>query len=327
MRVFVGVGLVAILAVILPAKAAALFEDVIVPEGSWGARVMLDLETQDSTVDRASRTALLINYVIPDDDVRAQVEGGIERSRQQFDFLFTYGVSDQWNISLNIPFVEFEQDSSLSTNSTDPEVAALVDRLQSETLSGFGDLTLTSLHRPLFSDWNAFLWGYGLIKPLGGQENPYEGTQTFDIRSPASSLFLFLHYTRYPGIRGARFDARGWAAKALKETVSVPGGEAPLVLGNRVSLKFGWSQEMGPVTLGLEGEFFDQRTSTVGPARTGDQARAQFLRLHLGFGNLAGLETGPLAFPYRLDIQFESLERGSNVPQGNRVRVALQTFF
>ncbi len=311
-----------------PPRAMALIEDDVVPEGAWGARLRLHLETQDATLDKASRFAPLINYVIPDDEIRAQVEGNIERSIQRLDFLFTYGVTDRWNLSLNIPYLELEQDSTLEPTSTDPDVVALVERLQSKKLSGTGDYTLTSLHRTIFSDWNAFLVGYGFIVPSTSQQGVYVGAPTFDTVSAVTSTFVLFHYTRYPAIHGARFDLRAWGSTGFKGRASVPDGpEKKLEPGNRISLLFAWSQEFGPVSSGLEYEFFDQRSGSLNGTRLKDQARGQYLRFQLGFGNLAGLEKGPLAFPFRFDMQIESLERGSNLPKGERILFTLQTYF
>lgn len=312
---------------LLPGKALALFEDEMVPEEVWGVRIMLDLVNRDSTVDRASRGGPLINYVIPDVEIRSQVEGGITRSIRRFDFLFTFGMRDNWNLSLNVPYLRLEQNSTLETTSEDPEVLAVVERLQSEELSGLGDLVLTSLHRTVFSDWNAVLFGYGIKYPFGGQQSDYVGTPTFDLVSPGSSVFFLFHYTRYPAFTGARFDIRLWGEQGIKSSASVPGGEQKVDEGNETSLSVGWSQEFGPVTAGLEGEFFNQRSNSLAGNRLFDQVRAQFLKFHLGFGNLAGLEKGPVAFPFRFDLQVEILERGSNLPTGERLLLSLQTFF
>ncbi len=311
-----------------PPRALALIEDDVVPEGAWGARLSLHLETQDATKDNASRFAPLINYVIPDDEIRAQVEGNIERSIRRLDFLFTYGVTDTWNLSLNIPYLELEQDSTLFPTSDDPGVAAVVERLQSKKLSGTGDFTLTSMHRTVFSDWNGFLFGYGLIVPSTSQQEVYVGAPTFDTVSAVTYTFLLFHYTRYPAIHGARFDLRAWGSAGIKGRASVPDGpEQKLEPGNRTSLKFAWSQEFGPVASGLEYEFFEKRSGSLNGTRLKDQARGQYLRFQMGFGNLAGLEKGPLAFPFRFDMQIESLERGSNLPKGERMVFTLQTYF
>lgn len=311
----------------LPGQALALFEEEMVPEDAWGARIMLDLVDQDSTVDKASRGAPLINYVIPDAEVRSLVEGGITRSIRRLDFILTFGMSDKWNLSLNVPFLRMEQDSSLVTTSDDPEVLAVVERLQSDSLSGFGDLELASWYRPVFTDWNAVVLGLGIRHPSGGQQSDYVGTPTFDLVSPGSAIFFLFHYTRYPAIHGARFDLRLRGEKGIPNTASVPGGEQKLDEGNEVSVTFGWSQEFGPVNAGLEGEFFAHRSNSLGGTRLRDEVRAQFLKFRLGFGNLAGLEEGAVAFPYRFDLRIESLESGSNLPRGNRLLLSLQTFF
>ncbi len=79
--------------------------------------------------------------------------------------------------------------------------------------------------------------------------------------------------------------------------------------------------------MGLELDLIDRRSNSLGGERQGDPVRAQVLRYHFGFGNLAALEQGPVAFPYRINVQFETPLRGSNVPEREGFTVYLQTYF
>lgn len=324
---FIAAGM-ALAVLLAPGVARAIPEDDVVPEGVLGIRLNLRQETQSRTIDRGSRHADLINYVIPNDTIRAEVDGTIERSIRTYDLLLTYGISDSWNLSLNLPYMELKQDSTLFTTSSDPEVQGALEGLETRRQSGLGDITVTSLHRPKFGDWNAVEWGWGVIRPTGEQEAPYVGAPTFDRRSAANSVFGFFHYTRFPAISRSRFDLRFWGAVARRDTVTVPGGERKTVdVGNRTSLRMGWAQELGPAAMGLEVDILDKRSNSVANERLQDPARAHVLRYYLGFGNMTRLESQPLAFPYQLNIQFEQVLRGTNVPDGDTVTVSLQTYF
>lgn len=313
----------------LPSAAFGLLEDEMVPEGKWFFRASVRQATQQKFFDRGKNEGTLKDALIPDPELRSQIEGDITREIFRTDLLFTFGVSDRWNLSLDLPYLDMTQESSLVA-APSTEAAAELERqqLQSRTLSGIGDVRLTSQHRPVFSDRAGFIWGYGLIIPGGSQQTPYVDRTTFDLRSPLPAYFVFLHATGYPGGSRSRFDFRVSAEKGFRADVDTPSGERKyLDPGNRVAATVGYSREIGPVALGGEAEWRVARETSLAGERFRDTVQAFAGRFHVGYGNVAQLEEGPVVFPYQVLLEVEHVARGTNTPRGSFFSLAFQTFF
>ena len=315
----------------LPSAAFGLLEDEMVPEGKWFFRASVRQATQQKFFDRGKNEGTLKDALIPDPELRSQIEGDITRKIFRTDLLFTFGASDRWNLSLNLPYLDMTQESSLAvTSGASPEAAAELEQrqLQNRALSGVGDVRLPSQHRPVFSDRAGFIWGYGLVIPGGGQQTPFVDRTTFDLRSPLPAYFVFLHPTAYPGGSRSRLDFRVLAEKGVRGNVDTPAGERKtLDPGSRTAVTVGYSGEIGPVALGAEAELRMARASTLARERLGDTVRALAGRFHLGIGNVAQLEEGPVAFPYQLLLEVEHIARGTNTPLGSFFSFTFQTYF
>ena len=312
----------------LPWPAGAVGEE-IAPDGGFLTRVSLRLENQDSAFDQSGESGPMKNFLIKDPLIRDEISGDITREVTRYDLRFTYGLSDTWNLSLNLPFVEVRQNSTLTANAgASTGARETADLLQSATIQGLGDVELTSLHRPLFSDWNAFTWGYGITYPGSSQKSPYVGTTSLELGRPAPAIHMFIQYTRYPAVEHARFDFSGRVVSQLGGAVTVPGGaERRLQRLNEGAVRMDWTHEIGYIFYGLGIEFLNQSEHTLSGQRLADQIRAQFLRLSIGMGNLAELEQGPIAFPYQLRLEFQDVQRGANIPNGSHITLSLQMFF
>lgn len=269
------------------------------------------------------------NYLIREPSLREEIEGSITRSITRYDLRTTYGISDSWNISLNIPFVEINQNSTISPLSgASASAQELADLLQTRTIQGVGDVELTSLHRPLFSDWNALVWGYGFTIPGESQTEPYVDATSLQLGEPAPMAFGFVHYTRFTALPRSRFDFRPFVRHMFSAPVTVASGETRrLEPVNRLSVKFDWSQELGNFVYGLGAEFMGQGEHTINGERLVDQVRGQIVRTRIGYGNMAGLEDGPQSFSYQLQLEFRSVLRAANIPHGDHMTLSILTFF
>lgn len=316
-----------VLVLLLPALAPAAVDDEFVPEGTLFTGFTLRTVTQDRAISRLSKSQTFKDYAIPEASIRGQISGDIEREITRYDFRFTLGLSDTWNISLNLPLLDMKQNSTLATSGS-AEAVATVARLQSDSISGIGEIEFTSLHRPVFSDSNAFIWAYGLTLPGAGQQSPYHDSSTFDLSTPVPWMFFFIHYTRYPALPRARFDVRFKVRRGIQRSVDTTTGQKQrLIPGNQILLKFNWTQDIGIFSYGFELERIDLRDNRLGGENLFDGEKAQTLRLLLGLGNLADLEEGPVGFPYQVRLEVEKVNRGFNHPFGDTLTLSLLMFF
>lgn len=311
----------------LPAVPRAQ-EDEIVPAGVWRIRLEHGWRTDDRGISRLDVEAPLLDYLVPDEAVRNALDGSVERRVERTELSLTLGLTDAWNVVLELPYVSVAQTSSATSASTDTAVTETLERLESRTVSGLGRLRLAGLHRPVFSDRHGFVWGFGVDWPGDDPVSPWVGRSTLQVDSPFRRVFVLVHYTHYPWIQRARLDVRGEYGLGQAESLEVPDGTAQKVVpGNDVALSLGWRQEVGPVTSGLGFHLDQQSTSEVEGVRQGDQVQEFYFRLVLGFGNLRKLEQAPIAFPYLVLLTYDHTVQGFNTPLRREFRLSLKTYF
>ena len=320
--------LLAALVVLPQAVPAQAFRDEFVPGGHFGLEIARFQQDQDRAFDRTGELRPLRSYLIPNRSAYGQASGPVERKISETDLRLTAGLSDRTNLFLELPYLELEQDSQLRTSSQRADFNREVDSFDSQKLTGQGDLTALLMFRPVFSDRNGFVWGYGITHPLRGRSESDPGLYALALRSPNPKLKTFLHYTRYPRLEHSRFDLRMEVQTGLSGKIdTLDEGSQPYRSGNGVAVETGWYFEAGPVGAGvsLEERYTGQnRVDGVGQE---DPRKATLLHWRLGFGNLADLEQGPVTLPYQVRLTLDRSLRGFNVPYEDGVTLSILFFF
>lgn len=308
--------------------AALASQDDIVPEGAWKYEAAVFVEAQQSAYNRFGKLRSLKRLLIPKRADAKQTSGSIIRKVNRADFRFTYGVSDTWNLFLEVPYLQLEQDSSLKTSSTDPLIQAQVATLRSQSLTGLGDFRMFSMHRTVFSDRNGFVVGYGLIHPIRDRDDSRPGALALALRSPHPSLSSFIHYTRYPALRRSRFDIRLQFDFGLDGHIkALDGKKRKFEGGNDLDIQLGWHKEFGAFGTGFNLNHRRKTLNRLGGGSLGDPEEETLFRLRAGYGNLVRLEQGALNFPYQLILEFDRSLDGFNVPYSDGITLSLQTYF
>ena len=311
-----------------PLSATPAGKDEFVPEGAFAFELDVFREEQSLAFDRSGNLNQLIKIVIPDRSVRDEVKGDISRGVTDYHLGLTIGIRDSWNVVLQAPYRVLKQDSTLTTSSTEQEEQDEVNALSSQTLSGMGDLRVMTMFRPVFSDRNGFVWGYGLTHPITGQTESRPGLFTLALRSPNPIARGFVHYTRYPRLERARFDVRAELQTGLPGSVEFDDGRTDVYRsGNGVQIEVGWFQEIGPVGAGISLEEFRQGPSRLGGVSLSDPREETLVHARIGSGNLRALEEGPLALPFQVMLEFDRSLRGFNVPYSDGYTLSILFFF
>jgi hypothetical protein len=313
----------------LPDGAAAqAFREEFVPGGHVGLEIAQFEQDQDRAFDRSKNLRSLRSYLIPNRGAYAQASGPVERTITETDLRLTAGFSDSTNLFLQLPYLELEQDSRLSTSSSRDDFNHEVDALDSQKLSGLGDLTALLMFRPVFSDRNGFVWGYGITHPLRDRSESDPGLYALALRSPNPRLQTFVHYTRYPRLEHARFDLRLEVQTGLTGRIdTLDEGSQSYRSGTGVAAETGGHFEAGPVGFGgsLEERYYGQ--SRVDGVGQNDPRNATLLHWRLAFGNLADLEEGPVQLPYQVRLTLDRSLRGFNVPYEDGVTLSILLLF
>jgi hypothetical protein len=325
LAVLLALGLAALLA---PAAARAA-EDEFVPGGAWLLLVKVTEETQRDAIARDAQRHPLATYVLGDAKLRDRVSGGIVRRVVQTDTLLGFGIGDSWNLNLSAPYRSIRQESNLTTVSADPAVTGVVDGLRERTVSGVGNVRLTSLHRPLFSDTDAIVLAWGVTMPGGPPQSDYIGRTTLDVGVPYQALTGAFQYTHYPlSVNRSRVDLRASFDLGFDAFVNTPTGKHVLLHPpNNGGLLINWEQEFETLGYGIFVRHQSTTQTFLGGSAQGDATKETRLGGRITMGNLATLETRPLRLPFQAGLEFDSLVLGYNVPETARYTLFLRTYF
>ena len=300
----------------------------IIPEGRWMLQTGWATHTQQEGIGRLGQTVPLLNLLVPDSADSAQIDGTVEREYRRLDFLFRFGFSDNWNVTLEMPYAWITQNSSLSAASGDASAVQQVKRLSSRSISGPGSFRLTSLHRSYFRDVEALSWGYGFSLPLGSPKSPYAGKGTLYLDSPFREVFTFVQYDRFFLSFPGKLEISGELKGVMNETLQdLDGKTVSIHPGNKWLFWMKWEQDFDLVFASLGWRVLRQRASSIGQDRQNDKTKENSVGFKIGLGNLPKLEKGPLAFPYLIYFQYEKTINGFNIPVRSEAGIFLKAYF
>ncbi|MBI3991629.1 MAG: hypothetical protein HY342_00030 [Candidatus Lambdaproteobacteria bacterium] len=310
-----------------PASLRAEGED-IVPEGVWRLDARLVHDAYSEAIDRHGDAAAAQSFVALPPPGAGTVSGAISRQATLLALRAQWGLSDTWNLALELSGGQLTQTSSLRAQDAGAALSAQVDSLQSDAFSETGDLVLRSLHRLTYTDRGSLVMWYGLSLPPGPQHSKYIGVPTFALREPGPVVHGGFHYTRFTDVERSRLELDLAVAVPRETVVDTPlQRHRTLVQGNRASAGAGWQQELGPWLLAAALNFALAAANTVDGALLNDNTHAWSTTVSLGHGNLAGLESGPVARPYQVRLELEHTLAGFNTPLRDRLSLALAAYF
>ena len=320
-------GVVGLLALSAPPALHAEEED-IVPAGVLRWEVEVRHDAQQKAYSREDTTSPMLHYLVPDLTVRSQLSGSVSRKYQISTLRLGLGISDHWNLALDIDHGTAVQSSTVQATTTDPAAVQAAADLTSREVSGLGDFSLWSLHRTVYGDYNGFVTGFGFVYPLSKQEGPWLGQNALTVSSFTPGLLGVIHFTHYYATVPARFEFRLRFNYGLFKRVTLPDGtSAKLRTGNHLALNTGWRQEFGPVHLGMSllGRYLTP--SKLDGISQHDPRNELATRVEFGAGNLNMLEQGPLSFPFKMLLWAEHSWRGFNTPVRNELGLSFTSYF
>ena len=305
-------------------------DDDLVPAGTVQARATISHETQAKAIARDSVSHGFEVYALPDPSNQSAVSGTLSRDIDESDLLLQVGITDHWNFSLLVPYVQAVQHSTLRVldPNADPVLTATVAALQDRTVSGVGNLKFTSLHRPVFSDFNGFVWGYGYQGSTSPNTGVYTGIGSLQTRDPYGGLFAFSHYTHYPTLARSRLDLRAEYQYPFVDRVNLPTGSRVSVEGGATTvLSVSWEHEPGIWGYGLGAQAKNSLATRLDGESQEDSVKEYVFHAQLGIGNLVDLELAPIRFPFQLLLAWDTTVYGFNTPLRDRWSFTFLTYF
>jgi hypothetical protein len=311
-------------------SAARAAQDDIVPGGIFRFSASASQESQSKAVARDGVNHGLEVYALPDPADAAKVSGKLSREINETDLTLQLGLTDHWNVSVSVPYVQAIQRSTLRVNNpgADPALAATVASLNNRTVSGMGNLRFTSLHRPIFTDANGLIWGWGFTESPERNSGVYTGVSSLQARDPYGSVFGLIHWTHYPQQVRGRFDMRVEYAVPLVDRVNLPSGQRVSILGApNVLSSFGWEHEPGAWGYGFRIDQKSTLQSRLAGESQEDPVKEWLVHAQFAYGNLIDLETAPIRFPYQVSLTWDSTFFAYNAPIRDRWGLRFFTYF
>ena len=310
--------------------AAHAIDDDLVPAGIVRFSVATSHETQNKAVARDSVNHGLEVWALPDPSDTGRVAGTLSREINETDLNVQLGITDHWNLTLVLPYVEAIQHSSLQV--TDPTADAAfrtaIASLKSKAISGMGNYRFTTSNRPLFTDSNAIIWGLGITGSTERNAGIYTGTGTFQNRDPYGTWLGFFRYSHYPQLARSRIDARVEYQLPQLDHVTLATGERATILGGPIILSsFGWEHEPSAWGYGMR---VDQRTTLqtrIDGEAQNDPVKEWIFHAQLSYGNLIALEEAPIRHPYQAQLAWDTTFFAYNAPIRDRWTLKFVTYF
>lgn len=302
--------------------------DLMVPEGVIMLDAALAVQQQDRGISTHGTVGGLREWAFRSERERREVTGDLTRGVTWLTVAAQYGMSDTWNLRLEVPYGQLSQTADLSVDTTSPELAARAATLETETLSGLGDVRLSSLLRPLYTDASSLVVGLHVTVPGSAQDNPYIGRPTLMLAQPLPALRASVHYTYFPEAARSRWDVVGSWKRYGRGTVDTPlADNRSLVLPDESTFSLHWAQDLRSMNFGI-GVRHELSINTVLDGKNlADDALAWIVQAEIGGGNLAVLEEQPVALPQAWRIAIDHTAAGFNVPLGTQVALRYQLYF
>lgn len=309
-------------------QAAWASVDLMVPEGVVMLHAELSAQQQDQGISTHNTVGGLREWALRSERERSQVTGDLTRRVTWLTVAAQYGMSDTWNLRLEVPYGQVSQTADLTVDTTDTELAARVKTLETETLSGLGDIRLSSLLRPLYTDANSLVLGLHVSVPGSGQDNRYIGRPTLTLAQPLPALGASLHYTHFPEVSRSRWDLVGSWKRYSRGTVDTHlADNRSLVLPDESTVSLHWAKELQSVNFGFGLRHELSINTVLDGENLNDDALAWIIQGEIGGGNLAELEQGPVDLPQAWRIAIEHTVAGFNVPLGTVYALRYRLYF
>ena len=297
----------------IPQKVQALDEETRIPAGVSLSRFkLISQPTFSEAYNGFGERVPLDSILIRDEQLKDWTTGSISREATVLESTWVYGISQDWILEMVLPVVSMKQSSSLELKNGAPsnsEWNTILQNLQSETVSGLGDIRLKAGYEMGASTKWFVRGGFKLTLPSGSSGTP-RGVYAFSAGEKITDAGLFLHINWYPFVRGLRNGIRFSQSSAMEgERETLSGEKHSYLKGNRLEFQYQWSYERSDFFYGFEIHHLKQLESQL-DGGANDQGYLDQGLLEIGWGNLNQLEEKPLDLPWQIRLGHRKPLRG-----------------
>lgn len=300
----------------------------VVPQGAVIWKMSTTVDNQSEAWDRYNHEGGMARYLVHNASLFPYITGEATRKVQRSKLSLAYGMSDSWNLGLAMEHLKVTQSSSIQLTGGGPAAAGLSDILGSYARSGNGNLHLSTLHNTTYDDWDSFILGLSLVLPTGKPDTPWWGSATESSNLAGPAIIGKFQYTRFPAMGRARFDLIVRGTQYRPGEVELPDGSKQILdAGDEAYSEISWQQEWELFGAGMKYSYRIKGKDLLDGDNQGNWTKEATIGFNATFGNLSGLEKGPMGFPYRVKVGIEKTLEGYNTPVRNALSLDFVSYF
>ncbi|MBF0236406.1 MAG: hypothetical protein HQM12_01775 [SAR324 cluster bacterium] len=280
--------------------------------------------------------ASLKDLIIRDNQYRTRLDGRIRREETRYTWNMLYGLSENWQIGLEIPYIIREQRADLTITTTEglsadesSDIQEIIDYFNtSQHVEGTGDISLKLGYDMHYS--NTLLVRSGIIiqTPLNTTEAP-RGIYPWEVSENQTDVTGFFHFTRYPY---SRYQIRNnlrisMTNQLVGERETLAGHKVKYFGGNALDLRYNWIYEFNNGLVGAELQRSQGEDSNLNGQNQKNRSVLHQLNFELGQGNYQDLEQKTVLFPYQFRTGFRLPLGGMNIPYVYQIYFTFQAYF
>ena len=302
------------LLLLLPSKLTAIQLEDRMPKSVWQTEISLKfIPSYSRAFNGYGKESPLQNLLLWDRGWYDLVGGELSREEKKLELKLAYGLTEDWVLTIMIPFVQKIQMSSLKFDSGTAEQQKVISNLSSEELNGLGDISIQFGKDLSYSTTFHNIGGFTSRLPTGNK-GIRRGIHSNSIGEGHGSLGVFFHITWYPLVHGLR---NSWRIEGKNEMTgereTLEGEKVYYSAGHIADIFYSWSIERQNIFAGTEIHYFQQSESKLPLGKSNDSFLKE-INFEFGYGNLSELEKKPLLYPWQFRLSYSKSLAGQNIP-------------
>jgi hypothetical protein len=288
------------------------------PGGVFSTSYEYKSGSADSILSGMERKSMGDSLLDRQDIDEAAVDGSVSIQTGAHLLKLHYGLSDSFNISFTVPYLYKRRTSSLTVSGSGNAAAdQFVENNGSAETQGLGDLSLTGMWRPIYTDGTELRLAIGLDGNNGAFY--YNDGQNISLGNGAYDSSFTIRWLIYPITSNSVLDFEASSVFTSNATVTSGGEELELQKDNSGVIRLDFSVNHNAWNFGGGLKMVAEGQTAINGISQGDGYLAYTYRLFLNYGNLNQLEHTAVGSPWLVGVYLDNTVFGANAPEENTI--------
>ena len=296
-----------------------------IPENVFVSSYDISHSTTDSVYQNDLEEESLLSKVLNQNRIPDNaLAGSITNEETRHQFKLQYGLTSNINLGISLPFVTRQRKSNLTVNQS--AYSDTASDLSSTEAADLGDVAIFGLWRFLYNDDLDLILG---LKYKAGNA-PYYIDQ-LDKLSLGSGMQEFSYildlslYSRRSKLSGNFYLSQ--TAYVFKEVVDGNNQKQTMLRTYALNGSFDVVYTIGSIAFGGGIWAASQGETVIGSVGQRDSFLSYAYRLYFNLGNLDGLESTSVDWPWEFQIRIQDVFRGNNADHRKEIGLNASLYF